>query len=63
MVIEMNLSIVILTWNSERYIERCIASIISCLADTVRQCEIFVVDNGSTDQTVTILKGLSLIHI
>lgn len=56
----VDFSIVILTWNSEQYIERCIASIISCLADTVRQCEIFVVDNGSTDQTVTVLKGMAI---
>jgi glycosyltransferase involved in cell wall biosynthesis len=55
----MNLSIVILTWNSEKYIERCIASIISCLADSVRQCEIFVVDNGSSDRTVAVLNGMS----
>ncbi len=56
----MKLSIVILTWNSERYIERCIASIISCLSDTVRQCEIFVVDNGSTDQTVAVLNSMAI---
>lgn len=56
----VDLSIVILTWNSEKYIARCIASIISSLADTVRKCEIFVVDNGSTDQTVAVLNGLEI---
>jgi len=54
----MNISIIILTWNSEHYIERCIISIISCLTDTVHSCEIIVVDNGSTDQTVAVLNSL-----
>lgn len=54
----MNISIVILTWNSEHYIERCITSILFCLADAVHSCEIFVVDSGSTDHTVAVLNSL-----
>ena len=55
---DIDLSIVILTWNSERYIARCIGSIISSLTGHVRSCEIFVVDNGSKDQTVQTLNSL-----
>lgn len=56
----MNLSIVILTWNSEQYIAQCIDSIMSSLSGNVRNCEIFVVDNGSKDQTVSILSSLPI---
>jgi GT2 family glycosyltransferase len=30
------------------------------LADTARRCEIFVVDNGSTDRTVAVLNGMAI---
>ncbi len=47
-----SISFVILTWNSERYIEKCISSILDMdFADK----EIFVVDNGSRDGTREIL--------
>lgn len=56
----MNLSIVILTWNSEQYIQRCIESILFSLSGKVQNCEIYVVDNGSKDQTVPILNSLPI---
>ena len=56
--LDIDLSIVILTWNSERYITRCIDSIIYCLSGHVRSCEIYVVDNGSKDQSLKKLNGL-----
>lgn len=57
----VELSIVILTWNSEQYIARCIDSIMSSLSGAVHNCEIFVVDNGSKDQTVSILNSLAIV--
>ena len=54
------LSIVLLTWNSERYIQRCIESIILNLSDIDYKWEAIIVDNGSQDGTVSFLKKLSL---
>jgi N-acetylglucosaminyl-diphospho-decaprenol L-rhamnosyltransferase len=44
------LSVVIAAWNSWRFLPSCLASV--CADDSVRQ-EIIVVDNGSTDGTVS----------
>lgn len=49
------ISFVILTWNSERFIEDCIASVLS-LGDLC--LEVQVVDNGSSDGTVGILNRM-----
>lgn len=46
------IAFVIITWNSERYIEKCLKSIKSFKEI---EYEIFIVDNGSTDETVNIL--------
>lgn len=43
---------VILTWNSQQYIERCLDSILSLHND---QYKIWIIDNGSTDNTRSIL--------
>lgn len=45
--------IIILTWNSANYINQCLTSI-----DEIRQfkVKIYVVDNGSTDETQRLLK-------
>ena len=48
MCIKASISFVILTWNSERYIENCLKSIIDLEG---YQKEIFIVDNGSVDNT------------
>jgi len=53
------ISAVILTWNSARYIERCLRTL---TADAYRAgitLEIFVVDGGSTDGTTEILSQLA----
>lgn len=42
---------VILTWNSEKYIQKCLQAIFDINAN-VFQCSIVVVDNGSADGTV-----------
>ncbi len=52
----MELSFVILTWNSEGYIHQCLQSLIEQITQTGRHAEMFVVDNGSRDNTVALLK-------
>jgi len=53
-----DLSFVILTWNSEKYIINCIESIIFALKKSVLSYEIFIIDNGSKDKTIDILNRL-----
>lgn len=55
----MDLSFVILTWNSEKYLERCVASIEGALAKTGISYEILVLDNGSKDGTPGLLSRLA----
>lgn len=55
----MNLSFAILTWNSERYLERCLSSIDAALANTGLSYEILVFDNGSRDATPGLLARLA----
>lgn len=52
---QFDIGFVILTWNSERYIRKCIESIFLLRDLHVVIC---VVDNGSSDQTVQILEDL-----
>jgi len=54
----MKISAVILTWNSARYIERCLKSLIEDAHKADLPMEIFVVDGGSTDGTLEILSRL-----
>jgi GT2 family glycosyltransferase len=52
-----DIAFVILTWNSETYIERCLESIVDrCAADHL-DFEIFVVDNGSSDATASAVRA------
>lgn len=48
-------SVIVPIYNRERYIERCICSL---LEQTYKQIEILVVDDGSTDSSAEIIKGL-----
>jgi hypothetical protein len=50
------ISFIILTWNSERYIEECISYAIEKCEEEKINYEILVVDNGSSDSTKDILK-------
>lgn len=53
----MDISFVILAWNSERYIAGCISSIINNLFESQYEFEILIVDNGSADGTVQLIRG------
>lgn len=55
----MDLSFAILTWNSERYLERCLASIDQALVKSSLSYEIHVLDNGSQDGTPQLLARLA----
>jgi GT2 family glycosyltransferase len=52
----MKLSIIVLTWNSERFIVRCIEALKSTV--TTKPLEWIVVDNGSGDSTLQLVKKL-----
>jgi len=56
----MDISVVILSWNSEQYIRKCLDSLIVELNDNQYSFEIFIVDNGSIDGTGRILKSFFL---
>jgi len=53
------ISTVILTWNSARYIERCLRTLTADAHRAGIKLEIFVVDGGSTDGTTEILSQLA----
>lgn len=52
---EVHVSVVILTWNSERQIVACLASLAQGLC--VCPAEVIVVDNGSQDQTCAVVQN------
>jgi GT2 family glycosyltransferase len=54
----VDLSGVILTWNSEKYISKCLTSLAKNLSDSGVSHELFVIDNGSTDSTLALLHQL-----
>ena len=55
---EMDVSAVVLSFNSKRYIETCVRSLVSSYDECALAGEIFVVENGSVDGCVDILKAL-----
>lgn len=57
MTFNPTISCIILTWNSSAYIEKCFNSLISELEHSGMDFEIFIIDNGSSDQTLNFLKG------
>ncbi len=52
----MDISIVILTWNSVEYFQSCFDSVVKFLDVSGLNYEIFIVDNGSTDRTIELLQ-------
>ena len=53
--VPIRLSFVVLTWNRQVFLEKCLDGLIRCLA-APDECEVVVMDNGSTDATPEILK-------
>jgi len=53
------ISAIILTWNSERYIKKCIESLTESAKETREDLEILLFDNGSKDNTLKITEDLS----
>lgn len=51
----MDLSIIILNWNSRHYLDRCLASISQTIPANIKK-EIIVIDNGSADGSVPHIK-------
>lgn len=51
----MQLSVIIITWNAEKDVKRCLDSVIEAISDF--SYEIIVTDNGSMDETVSILQS------
>ena len=54
----ISVSVIILSWNSEKYIRQCINSLFIDLNFYNMEKEIIIVDNGSSDRTIKILKQL-----
>lgn len=59
-IIKDCISVIVPVYNVEKYLGRCIESIIG---QTYHNIEIILVDDGSTDDSLSICKELSLIHI
>nr|WP_320013647.1 glycosyltransferase family 2 protein [uncultured Desulfobacter sp.] len=59
----MDLSFIILTWNSEQYIKKCLSSIVVSLESSYLSYEVLIVDNGSQDNTVNIIEAQKGINI
>ena len=57
----MNISIIIPAFNEERYIERCLSSILKCGQGDFS--EIIVVDNASTDRTAEIARSYKGVRV
>jgi len=51
----MQISVIILCWNSQQHIRECLTSLLASLSGDFEQFEIFIVDNGSNDQTLKII--------
>ena len=55
----VDLSCILLTWNSAAYVQACLRSVFDDLESSGLSHELIVIDNGSTDGTLQALAGLS----
>lgn len=53
---ETLVSVVIVSWNGRQHLERCLPTLARSLVLVPGKCEVFVVDNGSTDGTLEYLR-------
>lgn len=58
----MDFSVVILTFNSQRYIRTCLDSLVSAFNTLGKTYEIFVIDNGSVDNSRAIVQAVRNEH-
>src|SRR5438309_5799082 len=60
----MKLSIIVLTYNTSKLTERCVRSILKYYKSLIgKEVEIIVVDNASTDQTISNLKKIQSLKL
>ncbi|OUR99179.1 family 2 glycosyl transferase [Gammaproteobacteria bacterium 42_54_T18] len=55
----MEFSAIILTFNSEQYIETCLRSLVSSFVEIGASYEVFVIDNGSKDRTRKLIQDVT----
>ncbi len=58
MPLNLDISFVILTWNSDDFIGKCLQSIEQSLAESPFSCEVLIVDNGSADDTIPTIEQM-----
>ena len=58
---QTKVSIIILTWNGLDYTKKCMESLEESVAN--KKCDVYVVDNGSIDETLEYLRGLDWINV
>ena len=58
----MDISVVVPCYNSERYLPRCLEALLSQSFSTARY-EVIVVDNGSTDRSVGLIRGYGRVRL
>ncbi len=61
----MKFSFVLLTWNRHKFIQACLQALIGSIAHP-QECEIIVMDNGSSDETPAVLasyRGHKMVHV
>jgi GT2 family glycosyltransferase len=55
-----NVAVVVVNWNGEKFLEKCLSAL---LAQTVKPCEILLVDNASTDGSISAVKKFPSVRV